>query len=122
MGGPRTPAIGWAGGIERLSMLLDATPAAPRPVAVVPMGEGAMGAAILLLQALRAGGVRAEIAYRGNTKKRLERANRIGATHAVLIGEDEVARGVAQVKALDDGSQAELALDAVTPYLAGLAG
>lgn len=119
MGGPRTPAIGWAGGIERLAMLLDATPAAPRPVAVVPLGEGASATALLLLQSLRARGVRAEIAYRGNAKRRMERANRIGATHAILIGEDEVARGVAQVKALDDGTQAELALDAVAPYLAG---
>ncbi|GBQ31744.1 histidine--tRNA ligase [Gluconacetobacter sacchari] len=122
MGGPRTPAIGWAGGIERLALLLDDAPKAPRPVAVVPMGEGATGAAVTLLQALRAHGVRAEIAYRGNAKRRLERANRIGATHAVLIGDDEVARGVAQVKALDDGAQAELALDAVAPYLAGTAG
>ncbi|GEB37501.1 histidine--tRNA ligase [Gluconacetobacter liquefaciens] len=122
MGGPRTPAIGWAGGIERLALLLDSAPAAPRPVAVVPLGEGASGAAVTLLQALRAHGVRAEIAYRGNAKRRMERANRIGATHAVLIGDDEVARGVAQVKALDEGSQNELALDAVAPYLAGAVG
>ncbi|NVN12552.1 His/Gly/Thr/Pro-type tRNA ligase C-terminal domain-containing protein, partial [Nguyenibacter vanlangensis] len=81
--------------------------------------EGASATALLLLQSLRARGVRAEIAYRGNAKRRMERANRIGATHAILIGEDEVARGVAQVKALDDGTQAELALDAVAPYLAG---
>nr|WP_240161798.1 histidine--tRNA ligase [Gluconacetobacter azotocaptans] len=119
MGGPRTPAIGWAGGIERLSMLLEATPPAPRPVAIVPMGDAAGGVSVTLLQALRASGIRAEIAYRGNAKRRLERANRIGATHAVLIGEDEIARGVAQVKALDEGSQGEIALDAVVAYLAG---
>ena len=38
MGGPPTPGIGWAGGIERLAMLLDEVPPAPRPIALVPVG------------------------------------------------------------------------------------
>ena len=46
MGGPDTPGIGWAAGVERLAMLLDETPAAPRPVAVVPIGEAAELAAL----------------------------------------------------------------------------
>ena len=41
MGGPDTPGIGWAAGVERLAMLLAAAPAAPRPIAVVPIGEDA---------------------------------------------------------------------------------
>ncbi len=110
MGGPPTPAVGWAAGIERLSMLLAEAPARPRPVAVVPLGEAAEAPALALLQALRAGGVAAEMAYRGNMKKRMERANRIGARAVVILGEDEVARGVAQVKDLATGTQVELAL------------
>jgi len=118
MGGPPTPAIGWAAGVERLSMLLDAAPDAPRPVAVVPVGEGAEAAAVRLLQALRSAGVRAEAAYRGNVKRRMERANRIGASHAIILGEEEVARGVAQVKDLASGAQVEMALDAIPAHLA----
>ncbi len=110
MGGPPTPAVGWAAGIERLSMLLAEAPARPRPVAVVPLGEAAEAPALALLQQLRAGGVAAEMAYRGNMKKRMERANRIGARAVVILGEDEVARGVAQVKDLATGTQIELAL------------
>ena len=53
MGGPATPGVGWAAGIERLSMLADAPPAAPRPVAVVPMGEAAEAAALTLAETLR---------------------------------------------------------------------
>jgi histidyl-tRNA synthetase len=108
MGGPDTPAVGWAAGIERLSMLLHAAPPAPAPVAVVPVGEAAERVAIGLMQQLRHAGVRAEMSYRGSLKRRMERANRIGARAAVIIGEDEVARGVAQVKALTTGTQTEV--------------
>jgi histidyl-tRNA synthetase len=105
MGGPPTPAIGWAAGIERLSMLLTAPPPAPAPIAVIPIGEAVEGPALDLLQALRHAGLRAEMAYRGNLRRRLERANKIGARAAVLLGEDDLAAGVAQVKDLASGEQ-----------------
>ena len=118
MGGPPTPAIGWAGGIERLAMLLSSPPAPPVPVAVLPTGEATQQAAISVLQALRGAGVRAEQSWRGNLKRRMERANRIGAGWAVILGEDEVARGAAQVKRLATGAQAEVALDRIAAYIA----
>ncbi len=117
MGGPATPAIGWAGGVERLAMLLAAPPAAPVAVAVVPMGDAVQERAIRVLQALRAAGIRAEAAYRGNFKRRLERANRIGAAFAVILGEDEVARGTAQVKDLASGAQVEVVLDRLAAHI-----
>ena len=117
MGGPPTPAVGWAAGIERLAMLLTQTPAAPSPVAVVPMGDAAEPAALRVLQTLRRAGLRAEMAYRGNFKRRLERANRIGARAAVILGDDELARGMAQVKDLSAGTQVEIALGDVARYL-----
>ncbi len=85
MGGPPTPAVGWAAGIERLAMLLEDPPRAPSPVAVVPVGESAETVAMDVLQALRHAGIRAEMAYRGNLRRRMERANRIGARAAVVI-------------------------------------
>jgi histidyl-tRNA synthetase len=110
MGGPPTPAVGWASGIERLAMLLAETPAAPKPVAVIPVGEAAEAAALTLLQDLRRHDVRAEIAYRGNMKRRMERANKIGAHTAIIMGEDELARGVASVKDLANGTQSDMPL------------
>ncbi|PYD82748.1 histidine--tRNA ligase [Komagataeibacter oboediens] len=117
MGGPKTPAIGWAGGIERLSMLLEDIPADPRPVAIIPMGTDAQAAAITVLQAVRGAGVRAETSYRGNMKRRMERANRMNATHAIVIGSEEIARGVVQVKDLDSGQQTEVPMDGVAGFL-----
>ena len=111
MGGPPTPAVGWAAGIERLSMLLaDARPA-PASVAVIPVGDGTEAAAASVLQALRRDGIRAEMAYRGNLKRRMERANKIGARAAVILGSDEAARGVVQLKDLQTGTQEEVAVE-----------
>jgi histidyl-tRNA synthetase len=117
MGGPATPAVGWAAGMERLAMLLDAAPAAPAPVAVVPIGEEAEAAAIGILQSLRASGVRAEMAYRGNLRRRMERANRIEARAAVILGADDLAQGVAQVKDLKTGMQEAVNLPDIVSYL-----
>ena len=105
MGGPPTPSVGWAAGVERLSMLLDAAPAAPRPVAVIPVGEAQEGPALDLVQALRAAGVVAELAYKGNLKRRMERANKQAARAALILGEDEIAQGLVQLRDLDAGTQ-----------------
>jgi histidyl-tRNA synthetase len=110
MGGPPTPSVGWAAGIERLAMLLPQSPAAPRPVAVIPVGDEAEGPALDMLGALHRAGIAAEIAYRGNLKRRMERANRINARAAVILGETEIAAGVAQLRDLDAGTQESVAL------------
>lgn len=117
MGGPPTPAVGWAAGIERLVMLLEPPTPEPSPVAVIPVGEDAEGPALDLLQTLRRAGVRAEMAYRGNVRRRMERANRIGARAAVIIGPDDLVAGVAQVKDLASGEQEAVALDQVAARL-----
>ena len=118
MGGPATPAVGWAAGIERLSMLLAGADPAEKPVAIIPVGDAAEPTGIALLQALRKAGLRAEMAYRGNTKRRMERANRIGARAVVILGDDELARGVAAIKDLATGTQTEAALEDVARVLA----
>jgi histidyl-tRNA synthetase len=105
LGGPHTPAVGWAAGIERLAMMIDA-PEPERPDAVlVPLGERAEGEAQRLAAELRARGVAADLAYRGNMKKRLARANSSGAAHAVILGDDELDRGEVQLKHLGSGEQ-----------------
>jgi histidyl-tRNA synthetase len=118
MGGPATAGIGWAGGIERLAMLIDAAPKARRPVAIVPIGTEAEDAALRLCHVLRQGGYRVELGYRGNLSRRLKAANKLGAAAAVLLGEDELARDAATVRDLDTGEQTEVALDALADHLA----
>jgi histidyl-tRNA synthetase len=111
LGGPHTPAVGWAAGIERLAMLIDA-PEAERPsVVVVPMGDRAEIAAVEIVAGLRRQGVATDMAYRGNLKKRLGRANAAGAHYALIIGDDELDRGEGQLKDLTSGEQRAVSLD-----------
>jgi histidyl-tRNA synthetase len=118
MGGPPTPGVGWAAGVERLALLLAEPPAAPRSVAVIPVGDAAEAAALDVLQSLRHAGIRAEMGYRGNLKRRMEQANKRDARAAVIIGEAELARGVAQVKDFASGTQSEVALAELAQHLA----
>ena len=117
MGGPPTAGIGWAGGIERLAMLIAEPPAARRPVAVVPIGPKAEELALKLSYDLRRAGLRVELGYRGDLKRRLKAANKLGAVAAVLLGEDELAREAATVRDLDSGEQTEVALSALEDHL-----
>jgi histidyl-tRNA synthetase len=114
MGGPPTPCVGWAAGIERLAMLMEEagrTPDVPRPVAVIPVTDAQEGPALDLLGALRRAGVVAEIAYRGNLKRRMERANKVSARAAIILGEDEVSRGLVQLRDLDAGTQVSISAE-----------
>ncbi|BBK36237.1 histidine--tRNA ligase [Allostella sp. ATCC 35155] len=118
MGGPSTPGVGWAAGIERLAMMVADVPSPARPVAIVPVGAEAELHALRLTQELRRSGFPADLGYSGNLGRRLKRADRIGARVAVILGEDELARGAAMVRDLDTGDQSEVALEALQDRLA----
>ncbi len=111
MGGPNVPGIGWGAGIERLSMLISAPPAAAQPVAVIPMGGDSEGRALEILNLLREQNIAAEIGYSGNAKKRLERANKSGAAFAVLVG------GEIKLKNLADGTQEDVTAETLLERL-----
>lgn len=117
LGGPHTPAVGWAAGIERLAMMIGA-PEPEKPVAVlVPLGERAELAAQRLLAELRRGGIAADMAYRGNMKKRLSRANDAGASYALIMGDAELDSGEIQLKNLGTGEQHSIAFDHIAEAL-----
>ena len=111
MGGPATPGVGWAAGIERLAMLTPQPPTVSRPIALVPVGEAGEGLALGLAEMLRDAGLSVDLAYSGNLARRMRRANRINARAAVLIGEDEIARNIVALRDLDSGEQVEVPMD-----------
>jgi histidyl-tRNA synthetase len=108
MGGPQIPGVGWAAGVERLSMMIDA-PAAPRPIAIIPIGEAAEAKALTLARDLRGKGFTIELGYRGNLKRRLARADKLHSRAAVIMGDDELTKGVATVRDFESGKQEEIA-------------
>ena len=111
MGGPPMAGVGWAAGIERLSMLLEQEPAVPRPIVLVPMGTEAQAKALEIAQSLRHRGHRVELGFSGNLKKRLQRANKMGAAAALLLGEDELAAGAVTLRDFETGQQEQVSLD-----------
>ena len=117
MGGGKVSGIGWACGVERLSMLLDEDVSLPRPIAVIPVGEEAEEKALAIAYDLRKAGFRVEQAYSGNLKKRMMKANKVNAVKAVIIGTDELAEGKVTIKDLDEGSQKTVALTDVKEEL-----
>jgi len=118
MGGPATAGVGWAAGIERMAMMLAETPAARRPVAIVPMGAAAEQKAASLAERLRRGGFAVELGYSGNIGKRLKRADKLGAAAAIILGEDELAKGEAGLRDLDSGEQTAVPLTELEERLA----
>jgi histidyl-tRNA synthetase len=113
LGGPATPAVGWAAGIERLSMLIDAPETRGIDAALIPLGAAAEAAAIRVAADLRRAGIACETAYRGNMKRRMQKADASGTRYAIILGEDELSRGEAAVKDLRTGEQRTVALDSV---------
>ena len=118
LGGPPMPGVGWAGGIERLAMLLEEDFAPPRPIVVIPIGGPAEAPALTLTQRLRRAGFTIELGFSGNLGKRMKRANKLSARAAVLLGDDELAQNAATVRDLESGEQEVVSLDALTGHLA----
>lgn len=118
MGGPRTPGIGWAAGVERLSMLVEEPPALMRPISVIPMGDDMM--ALHVAERLRRAGMTVEMGFSGNLKKRMVRANKANARFAVILGEDEAARRAVTIRDLDGGTQEEVPLASLEEHLGRL--
>jgi histidyl-tRNA synthetase len=122
MGGPATPGVGWAAGIERLAMLIAEPPEPRRPVALVPIGEPGEQAALQLAEELRDAGFAVDLGYSGNVVRRLRRADKLGARAAIIIGENEIRSGVAALRDLDTGTQTAVPMAELLSQLATLIG
>ena len=112
LGGPSTPAIGWAIGLERLTLLLkqlNVEPSTAMDVYVVSRGAAAEGKALNIAQTLRQVGLAVEMDLSGSAfGKQFKRADRSGAALCVIVGEAEAEQGIMQLKWLGSGEQVEL--------------
>jgi histidyl-tRNA synthetase len=119
LGGPATPAAGFGMGEERLLLTLEKLgielPADSRiTVFVSTLGESARSAGLSLLAELRKQGIASETDYGGRSlKAQMRLAGKLGARFVALVGDDEIARGVAMLKNMETGEQSEVALGKV---------
>jgi histidyl-tRNA synthetase len=110
LGGPKTPAVGFAVGLERTVLALPGTalPAPSKLVYVASFGQKGESAGRRLLYEIRALGIRADTDYRASTlKAHLKQADRLGASLAVIVGDDEAAKDVAIVRDMTSKEQVE---------------
>ncbi|MEV5596329.1 histidine--tRNA ligase [Streptomyces sp. NPDC052496] len=119
IGGPALPSVGWALGVDRTVLALEAEGVelelpASTAVFAVPLGEEARRALFATVTELRRAGVATDFAYGGKgLKNAMKSANRSGARLAVVAGERDLAEGVVQLKDLESGEQTPVALDGV---------
>ncbi|MFC6084806.1 histidine--tRNA ligase [Sphaerisporangium aureirubrum] len=123
IGGPRLPGIGFAVGVDRIVMAVEAEGLAagePARVAVygVPLGEEAARRMFALAHELRAAGIATDMAFDGKgLKGAMKGADRSGAAYAVILGERDLAAGSAQVKDLASGEQTAVPLGEIVTEL-----
>ena len=114
LGGPSLPGIGFAMGLERLVLMKGEgrEQAVRADVFLAAMGDEASQKAFVLMSALQRHGAHAEMDFSGKSlKAQMRRAGKLGARFVVIVGEEELARNVAQLKDMDNGNQEEVAFD-----------
>ncbi|MGC8894320.1 MAG: histidine--tRNA ligase [candidate division WOR-3 bacterium] len=108
MGGPRTPASGWAIGVERVQLARGERTAdtAGPDYFLVSIGPRARDESIRLLRSLRSRGLWVEMDYEDNKPgKQFKIADRLGAKRAIIIGDEELAKGVIKLRDMDTGEE-----------------
>jgi len=119
LGGPHTPAVGWAAGVERLAMLIAEPMGEAIEVAVVAESAGQEGAAARFGAALRKAGLQTEVFASGSPKKRYDKALKSNPKYTVTISVRDGQVGVSQ-RMIHDQSLAEKARRIVEPLIFGL--
>lgn len=126
LGGAAVAGIGFGLGLDRMALVLaeaGSVPTLTSDAAIIALGTEATRRAVMLAQILRAANLRVELlSPERKLKALLNRADKIGARFAVIIGDDELARGVVQLRDLRKSVQREVALDDVAAAIARGAG
>jgi histidyl-tRNA synthetase len=119
LGGPATPANGWAAGVERIVLALEEAEPAPDRDVFVAASEGRRDQALALVTGLRRAGLRAELDLAGRSMTgQMKQADRVGARHAVILDED----GGAALRDMSTGEQRDVDPGRVAEELAGADG
>lgn len=122
-GGPHTPGVGVAFGVERILLAMDwgkQLPEAAAKVYIAAAGDGLEGESLLLASELRIHSIAAETEMMGRSlKAQMKYAGRQGYRNVVIIGADEIARGKVALRDMDSGEQKELPREALFAMLKG---
>lgn len=127
LGGPEVAGVGFALGIERLVLLLEAQGKAKPPaqdiIYCAVLGEAALEKALPIIQQLRSDCVRVEWDFASKSlKAQMRRADKLGAESVIILGDDEIAKGIAQVRNMRTKEQHEVRLSDLPMHFVEIGG
>ena len=102
------PGVGWAAGIERIALMIEKKYTFNPLVVLIPQMDTHNFKVLEFYKKLLDVGIRTEMIYSGSLNKKLKRANKISATFAVIVGENEIKNNVVQLKNFQNGEQVEM--------------
>ena len=103
LGGVDIAGVGWAAGIERLALMVQSEYINDPDIVLMAQTEVHNHLLLPIMNELVNQGFKVEIIYTGNMSKKFKRANKINASYAILLGEEEVAKKVIKLKNLSSG-------------------
>jgi len=123
LGGKATPGIGFAAGMERILLAMDDFDSNINntQLYIVGLGNTVLPVVVKLVEDLRQNNIRTDFdPLRRSLKAQMREANKIGARYAILIGDQELESGEAELKDLSTGDQRKIALDKLVDHINSL--
>ena len=111
LGGPDIPGVGWAAGVERLSLMVESDFSNKPDVVLLGVSEEYNTSLLYIMKSLIKSGLKVEIFYTGSMSKKFKRANKINASFAIILGEEEIKNKVIKLKNLFSGSEELIRLE-----------
>ena len=111
LGGVDTAGVGWAAGVDRLSLMINEEFANKPDLVLMAGSENLEPLLMPIMKKLVDKGLKVEILITGNMSKKFKRANKVDASYAIILGEEELSKNIIKLKNLIIGSERLITLD-----------
>ena len=111
LGGVDTAGVGWAAGVDRLSLMINEEFANKPDLVLMAVSENLEPLLMPIMKKLVDKGLKVEILITGNMSKKFKRANKVDASYAIILGEEELSNNIIKLKNLIIGSERLITLD-----------
>ena len=111
LGGVDTPGVGWAAGVDRLSLMINEEFSNKPDLVLMAVSENLEPLLMPIMKKLVDKGLKVEILITGNMSKKFKRANKVDASYAIILGEEELSKNIIKLKNLIIGSERYVSLD-----------
>ena len=111
LGGVDTPGVGWAAGVDRLSLMINEEFVNKPDLVLMAVSENLEPLLMPIMKKLVDKGLKVEILIKGNMSKKFKRANKVDASYAIILGEEELSKNIIKLKNLIIGSERYVSLD-----------